>query len=764
MEQPFKPYDTLKNRTFVGLIVSQFLAAFNDQAIHAAAMFFAIRKHTLSEENAIGLMPILFYAPWAIFCTLAGYFADRYSKRRSLVAWKVAEVAITLIALLGFWLGSDVKNPLTHWGPWIVLSTVFLMGTHSAFFVPAKYGVLPEILQPSLLSKGNGVLESTSFLAVILGTVSGGLLYFFFFGQEYYIGLILVALALIGTVASLMIRWMPPANPTRPFPGLAPWKLYQPLTTNLGTLLRSHPLRLAVMGIAFFTFMVAFMRQTMYMHGESQNPRWDEFQTSMVVSVVALGIGLGSPLAGSFSGGKIELGLVPLGAIGMILGTLFAGLLLHNIVLLIACLVLIGFFSGFYIVPMYTLLQHRAPKSSKGDLIATSNFINVTGAIAASLLFVVLVLLAKLIGLSRPIPVGPRPEQIKDVTEGRLISVPRSMLRRPIAFVIEEDDKRFFVIKASAKANIDKELERLRHARDQRTLEEHWWQALSAEDLLTLAFFEDFIDEKENILQVDEDLEMGAKVKVSKYALRGLEYYRVRDASTDLKPLYNNEDVPEYLFIGASLMTLRVLLLLWRQLPDFFVRTLRWWQGLGRYQIRVLDNANLPTSGPAILATNCRRFQESIDVLAATDRQLPFLLMEENGDEREWSRLRSWAKRAGLITLKAGAATAVELDSAAAAGIRQLKLGHLVGISINGSYPHAEGECLLDQLRAAVRVPVVPVYCGAVPQEIKPGKKQVRVIFGPALPAEASIPDIRQAIDELGRRLKDGAAGDPSTH
>src|SRR5471032_1845522 len=114
----YQPAESLTNRTFVGLIVAQFLAGFNDQAIHAAAMFYAMHTKILSQSSAITLMPILFYAPWAIFCTLAGYFADRFSKRDSLVAWKFAEIVITAIALLGFWLGSQGKSS----GPWIVLS------------------------------------------------------------------------------------------------------------------------------------------------------------------------------------------------------------------------------------------------------------------------------------------------------------------------------------------------------------------------------------------------------------------------------------------------------------------------------------------------------------------------------------------------------------------------------------------------------------------------------------------------------------------
>src|SRR5947209_16670553 len=120
----FQPADTLKTRTYFGLILAQFLAAFNDQAIHASAMFYAIHQGSLTEAQAISLMPILFYAPWAIFCTVAGYLADRYSKRSSLVVWKIAEIAITLVALSGFAAGTIGKSAA---GPWIVLSTVFLM-------------------------------------------------------------------------------------------------------------------------------------------------------------------------------------------------------------------------------------------------------------------------------------------------------------------------------------------------------------------------------------------------------------------------------------------------------------------------------------------------------------------------------------------------------------------------------------------------------------------------------------------------------------
>src|SRR5438128_29825 len=122
----FQPADNLKNRTFIGLIISQFLAGFNDQAIHIAATFYAIHHHLLSEADAIFLMQILFYAPWAIFCTTSAYLADRFSKTTSIVVWKFAEVAISVVLIGGFVLGTVYGQQL---GVIIVVACVFLMGT-----------------------------------------------------------------------------------------------------------------------------------------------------------------------------------------------------------------------------------------------------------------------------------------------------------------------------------------------------------------------------------------------------------------------------------------------------------------------------------------------------------------------------------------------------------------------------------------------------------------------------------------------------------
>jgi MFS family permease len=587
----FQPADNLRSRTFIGLLIAQFLAAFNDQAIHASAMFFAINTRTLSESRAITWMPILFYTPWALFCTLAGYFSDRYSKRSAMVLWKFVEVGITLLALAGFWIGRAGQPAL---GAYLVLSTVFLMGMHSAFFVPAKYGAMPEILTPRMLSKGNGVLESLSFLAVILGTVAGGVLSTQFRTREYFIGIILTVLAIVGAISSLLIQRIPAANPSRRFPPF----VYQPLIQNIRLLLTSRPLVFAVIGIAFFTFLVAFMRATVYMHGESQEPRWSEAYTSIIVGMVALGIGLGSPLVGFLSGGKVEVGLVPIGAMGMVLSTTVAAATLDRVPLLIACIIFSGFFTGFYLVPLFSLLQHRAPKTSKGDAVATSNFINITGAIAASLVFGIMNGAAERTGFSPPLEVRG------NEWTGPLDSEPR--LRRGHVVRIEVGGKVF-------RAN-----------------------------------------EREPpyvYLEPDEGLTKGQQVVVRQYGLDNITYVVVQPAGRPAVPKYNKKRLPALLFLSAGSMTLLTLALLWWQLPDLFLRTSLWLRGLPRYRLEIAGMLRLPYKGPVLLVTDAADAEQCARVLRATDRVTYFLYPNSTNLESSAHRARQLLARGAVVGL-----------------------------------------------------------------------------------------------------------------
>ena len=517
----------MASRTFTGLLIAQFFAAFNDQAIHAAAMFFAINTETLTPENAITLMPILFYLPWGLFCTVAGYFADRYSKRQSLVVWKWVEVGITLIATLGFYLG---RHGDPGFGSGLVLACVFLMGTHSAFFVPAKYGVMPEILPPDQLSRGNGILESLSFLAVILGTVSGGVLSYLLLQNEVVIGFILMGLAVVGAVASLMIHKMPAADPARPFPTL----VYGPLLRNVRTLLAIPALRLVLSGLVFFTFVVAFMRASVYMLGESQNPRWDELKTSAVVGTVALGIGLGSPLAGYLSGVRIELRLVIWGTLGMVLALLGAAYSVDDVPVLVACIVAIGFCTGFYLVPLFTLFQARAPKTSKGDMIATSNFVNTTGAILATVLFKVVVLAAHASGVAPLVTTGRTAVGAGELTELVLSQ------GRPVYFAVTRPDGTVVTGGIKPPANEVRNLGRVLA---------NVFDAPAATDVVEVS--------KDVPLKVTTP---AFRADVSKYVIGDVTHFDLTAAGVPPTPDYDNRHLPRYLFLGAAVLTATMLI------------------------------------------------------------------------------------------------------------------------------------------------------------------------------------------------------------
>jgi MFS family permease len=738
---PYQPADSLKNRTFFGLIIAQFLAGFNDQAIHASAMFYAIRQGILTEAQAISLMPILFYAPWAIFCTLAGHYADRCSKTRVLRIWKIAEVIISLVLLAGFCLGSIYG---IQFGAWLVLTMVFAMGMHAAFFAPAKYGAMPEILQPHILSRGNGILESTTFLAAILGTVAGGYLSWFFRNQEYWIGVALLVLSVIGVAASYLIAYLPAANPTKPL------RLFKPLYENLRVLLTSRPLALSVLGIAFFIFMVSYMRATMYMHGESRNPPWNELRTSLVVACVALGVGLGSPLAGYLSGGKIELGLVPLGCVGMIGAAVLAALMIDHDGGLVTALIIIGFFSGFYMVPLYTLLQHRAPKQSKGELIATSNFINVTGAIGASLLFFLLVSAVQALGIT------PAVEQTDNIAVGVLKDLKKDNHDHSHAEHSKKKHhgrpKEITIVQADGVEKTFRVIRKIAFRGDVPGFVEQVWEDLPGEN--EIEFGEDMLE------VLPGGVREGDQVVVSKYQLGDVVRYRLRTGGDPLQPVYDERGLPQFLFLGAALMTLAILLALVRKLPDFFVRMLFWLRGLGHFRVKAVGMQNLPMDGPVILATNCDRLESSLQLVSATDRSTLFVLWE-NPERRETAPLlRALAQRTSLVEV--ARADHPAWLAAHARAKQALQHGDLLAVTVDG-HADDEVESLLADLRQGSAAPIVPVYCGLLDGSVQPVKR-VHVVFGAASRGDISLDDLRREIRQLGEWARQNGDAASAAH
>lgn len=621
-----KLYSTLLNRTFIGFLIAAFLAAFNDQCIHAAAMFFAIRTETLTPGLAISLMPILFFLPWAIFCTLAAYLSDKYSKRNMMIIWKLSEVAIALVALAGFWLGTHRPfHGAEHFGAWAVLACVFLMGSHSAFYVPNKYGVLPEIFPTHLLAKANGMVESASFLAVIIGTASGGILSDekFFKNNEVVIGYFLVGTSILGSLCALLILPMKPANPDRKFPGWNPLKLYAPLVGDLKMLFSLASRRTALCSIAFFTFMTVYMRGVMYMHGESQSPVWSELKTSMVVASVALGIGIGSPLAGLLSGGKLELGMVTVGTLGMAIFSAVGAIcvLMHSTigdVTLIISLMAIGFFSGFYVLPMYTMLQFRAPKGGKGATIAASNFLNVTGAIVASFLFWALQNGMHAAGLAPEVPT-------KDIgVDGWVFAHYPPGSIEVTAFELTNFDffddegvtfQREDLLDPKAEKTIHFSVREDEGQKDGPLPNDFDHQQMEGKPLKA-------------IIHRSKNVSWGDHVQVATYTIKSKStgkdqlYYHLRLYGSPMPKIYDNQNLPAYLFLGGMILSLIVLWLIVKTLPDLFERTRIWLSSLGRYSVAIENSKYLPDTGPVVIVTNGSHSQQLGDIHACCDRQV----------------------------------------------------------------------------------------------------------------------------------------------
>lgn len=361
--------ELLKNRGFFCFFWTQFLGAFNDNFYKIIVTLIALNVPLGAGEQYIPLIGGLFILPFLLFSGYAGYLADVHSKRTILVSVKVFEIFAMTLGLLAFF--SDRMVPM--------LAVVFLMGLHSTFFSPAKYGILPEMLPQKDLSRGNGLLEMSTFMAIILGTSLGGAIYEAWKDRLAWIGLVLMAIAALGTLTSLGITRVPPSGATKKF-GINPTAEIWEGTKELYA---DQRLWLTVMGISYFWFLGAFLQMVLPLLGKDIL-HLGETRIGLLWTFAALGIGAGSLAAGRLSGDKIELGLVPLGSIGMGLFSVLLFFAEPSFRLCAGVLLLLGLSGGFFAVPLNALLQHRSASQHKGRLIATNNVFNTLGVLLAS--------------------------------------------------------------------------------------------------------------------------------------------------------------------------------------------------------------------------------------------------------------------------------------------------------------------------------------------------------------------------------------------
>lgn len=361
----------VSTRGFWSLIVVQFQVAFSDNTLRFLVTFMGLGLGLWAgkPESFVPLVGALFAAPFLLFSLTGGYFADRYSKRSTTIAMKLFEIAITLLAFVGL-----VRHDMT-----ILLCSVFLMGMQSALFGPSKYGLLPELLPKSRLSWGNGYLEMGTFLAIIAGGAAGGWLFETFKARQQFSGFIFLALALAGLAVSTAITRVPAANPGKRFQ----WNLFADLASKIGLIRRDRILWLAVLGNIYFSFLGMLVQQNIVLYG-THTLGVGELRTSYLMAALAIGIGIGSFAAGYLSHGKIEYGLVPLGALGMTVFSIMLSRPDASFSSAFVELALLGFSGGFFIVPISALMQHRPESGERGGVLAAANWLSFAGIFSAA--------------------------------------------------------------------------------------------------------------------------------------------------------------------------------------------------------------------------------------------------------------------------------------------------------------------------------------------------------------------------------------------
>ncbi len=358
-------------RSFWCLFVEQFQNAFSDNVLKFLVTFLIVGT-VVSEEKRDELVPLvgaLFALPFILFSMAGGFVADRFSKRTIAVTVKCVELGIMSLATLGLWRDNI---PL-------MLAAIFLMSTHSAFFGPTKYGLLPELLPEKKLSWGNGIFSLGTFAAIIAGTIFAGTLSDTFGKNQIWSGLILIALAAFGLTFALGIVRVPAADPQKKFRA----NFIGDFFTQLKSIHADRILFLGVLGNAYLWFLGALLQPTILFYGKDIL-NLDDTHSGYLQAALAVGIGVGSCAAGFLSGQKIEYGLIPLGMAGL---TVFAALLSRVEMTFSGVawnLSLLGFFCGFYNVPVNAIIQHRPDAGNKGGVIATSALLTWIGVLLAS--------------------------------------------------------------------------------------------------------------------------------------------------------------------------------------------------------------------------------------------------------------------------------------------------------------------------------------------------------------------------------------------
>jgi acyl-[acyl-carrier-protein]-phospholipid O-acyltransferase/long-chain-fatty-acid--[acyl-carrier-protein] ligase len=355
---------------FQAFLWTQFLGAFNDNvykmivSITAAAMV----ASGGGGSRALELAGAVFVIPFLLFAGPAGQLADRFSKTRVLQSTKALEIVVMLVGI-----GALYSHSVN-----LLLVVLFLLAMQANFFSPAKYGILPEMMGEAQLTRANGLLELTTFVAIVVGTSFGAFLFDKSQGDPLRIGGTLLAIAVVGSACSLFITRTPPSGAREPFR----WNPFHEVAIGIRSLRGRKTLWLTVVGISWFWFVGGLFLIALLLFGP-ESLHVSAVRAGYLVTALSIGIGVGSVMAGKLSGDHVELGLVPIGSV--LLGAFTVALgFTHSYQWAVAWLILVGFSGGLFVVPLNAWLQEHAGAEEKGRILATNNFLNMLGVVLAS--------------------------------------------------------------------------------------------------------------------------------------------------------------------------------------------------------------------------------------------------------------------------------------------------------------------------------------------------------------------------------------------
>jgi len=375
----------LTSRSFLGLLVAQFFGAVNDNMFRWLVV--PIGKQMIPEEHAslaLSVVVICLELPFLLLAAVAGYLADRFSKRTVIVGCKVAELVILILGVATILSGNL----------WLMFGVVFLLGSQSALFGPSKFGSIPEIVRPDRISAANGLIGMTTVVAIVIGSIGGACLYELTapLGRHMWwvSAVALLGVGLTGLIAAVQIAPLGIANPARRFP----YNFPRQTVRDLAMLASDRPLLRAALGAMVFWSLGALAQVNVdqfvdYRLGLGQ------MHVGILLGILATGVGVGSVLAGIWSAGRVELGIVSLGAAGIAASAIVLSLVppARGAVLSAAyfgsCLSLffLGASAGLYQIPIQAFLQYRSSRESRGSILAASGFLAFSGMLASAVLF-----------------------------------------------------------------------------------------------------------------------------------------------------------------------------------------------------------------------------------------------------------------------------------------------------------------------------------------------------------------------------------------